>query len=188
MVSGALVNCSNSITGHSVLHEAVSHDFGTFLNLLHCLITFGASLDAEALTTGDSALCRALLLGRGEAAAALVRRGANINMRVPIAGDIIEWAFKKTERRSLIRTLVLAGWHSRISVATVRNCPDAALSVWLHEAATNPMSLCEISRLAIRRMLGRRVYDATEQLCLPKMLKKYLKMQDICDSDQEDDW
>ncbi|CAB3388628.1 Hypothetical predicted protein [Cloeon dipterum] len=185
--NGALVNCSNSVTGHSVLHEAVSHDFATFLRLLECLLAHGVNLDSEALTTGDSALCRALLLGRSQAAAALVRRGANTNLRVPIAGDTIEWAFRKTGRPSLIRTLVLAGWHTRISVSTVRNCPDAALGSWLKDVSTNPLSLCEIARLNIRRILGRRVYHAVDHFCLPKMLKRYLKMQDICDSDQEDD-
>ncbi|XP_059480520.1 ankyrin repeat and KH domain-containing protein 1-like [Neocloeon triangulifer] len=185
--NGAIVNCSNSVTGHSVLHEAVSHDFPTFLRLLECLRAHGASLDSEALTTGDSALCRALLLGRGRAAAALVRRGANTNLRVPIAGDTIDWAYRKTRRPSLIRTLVLAGWHSRILPSTIRNCPDEALGNWLQTVSTNPLSLCEIARLTIRRILGRRIYDTADQLCLPKMLKKYLKMQDICDSDQEDD-
>jgi len=179
------VNCSNSVTGHSVLHEAVSHDFGTFLQLLHCLTTYGASLDAEALTTGDSALCRALLLGRGKAAAALVRRGANIEMRVPIAGDIVEWAFRKTERASVVRTLVLAGWHSRVTPRTVHNCPDEQLGAWLHEVRTNPLTLCESARLVVRRALGPRVYQAVDTLPLPRLLKKYVRMQDVCDSDLE---
>jgi hypothetical protein len=183
--SGASVNFSNSVTGHSVLHEAVSHDFITFMRLLRCLICQGVDLDAEALAAGDTPLCRALLLGRGKAASALIRRGARVNMHVPIAGDVVRWAYQKTGCFNLLQTLVLAG-HTRVNPSSVPRQDNDVVS-WLKYISTNPLSLRELSRLVVRQSMGQQVYQLIEKCNLPKPIKSYVRMQDICDSDSDED-
>lgn len=178
------MNFSNSVTGHSVLHEAVSHDFATFLRLLRCLVAQGVDLDSEALAAGDTPLCRALLLGRGRAAAALIRRGARVNMHVPIAGDVVRWAYQKTGSFSLLQTLVLAG-HTRVNPLSVPKQDNDVVS-WLKHVSSNPLSLRELSRLIVRQTMGQQVYQLIEKCVLPKPIKCYVRMQDICDSDDED--
>lgn len=63
LISGANINCSNSITGANALHTAVENIEcpKEFEEMLICLSEYNIDMNSTALT-GDTALNRALLL------------------------------------------------------------------------------------------------------------------------------
>lgn len=116
---GANTNYPNGLTGTTPLHEAVEGtrdalfaDFGVVFLLLR---SYGARLDVETVTAGDTPLYRALLLEKNKAAALLIRQGSNVNHRTPAGTPDYLHMTALRGNAPLATLLVLAGfklWHA----------------------------------------------------------------------------
>ncbi|CAH2104638.1 unnamed protein product [Euphydryas editha] len=177
---GANINSCNSITGASALHIAVeSIDCqNIFEDLLRCLLEYGVDLNITALT-GDTALNRALLLQKDDAAVLLIRHGADVNACDLHSRGLDNLSIASRRRTiNLARLLIKAGHHIPI--------PDANSSVpkqdttlnWLYYTCKEPLSLLDICRIRIRSYCGNMVmYHYINALHLPKSLKRFLMLE-----------
>ena len=79
MIPGANANYPNGLTGTKPLHEAIEGtrdaNFEDFYQVFKTLRHYGAKIDVETVTNGDTPLYRALLLEKNKATALLIREG-----------------------------------------------------------------------------------------------------------------
>ncbi|KAK7873669.1 hypothetical protein R5R35_013209 [Gryllus longicercus] len=182
--NGACVNYANSLTGSLPLHEAVDYirpsQSETFEAMFKLFLTHGAALDVQTCTGGDSPLFRAVLRERPQAAAILIRHGADVNVcsNVSCVVDILTLALMR-DNFPLVRMLVYAGFNLQKNLPDT--VPQAAVSInaWLHHMRKNAMRLTDLCRISIRRMLRTNLCSKISRLYLPVSLKSYLMLEDV---------
>ncbi|GLH12594.1 Ankyrin repeat and KH domain-containing protein mask [Gryllus bimaculatus] len=182
--NGACVNYANSLTGSLPLHEAVDYirpsQCETFEAMFKLFLTHGAALDVQTCTGGDSPLFRAVLRERPQAAAILIRHGADVNVcsNVSCVVDILTLALMR-DNFPLVRMLVYAGFNLQKNLPDT--VPQAAVSInaWLHHMRKNAMRLTDLCRISIRRMLRTNLCSKISRLYLPVSLKSYLMLEDV---------
>ncbi|KAG0415362.1 hypothetical protein HPB47_007474 [Ixodes persulcatus] len=80
---GGDVNITNSLTGLSLLHEAVTDldesNFDIFRSILDILLSSGCRMNAESGTTGDTPLFRSIIANKLLFAEELIREGCDVN-------------------------------------------------------------------------------------------------------------
>ena len=188
------MNFPNYLTGSMPLHEAVEYirdsKFSTFESMFSILQRYGALLNVQTCTGGDTPLFRAILLEKDKAAGLLIRHGSDVNLCDMDACVVDNLCLaRKRHNFPLARMLVSAGFdlqHCTPDILPPSN-PDALqmdnLRDWLTYMKFNPMRLTELCRLVIRTELGEDVFDKIKESHLPVTLKKYVLLEDIDLSD-----
>ncbi|KAL4708105.1 hypothetical protein ACJJTC_009884 [Scirpophaga incertulas] len=176
---GANINACNSITGASALHIAVECvDLPEFEELLTCLLEYNIDMNLTALT-GDTALNRALLLHKDDAAMLLVQHGANVNVCDFQYCELDNLSIASRRRTAnLARILVKAG-HSLPPLENDAVPAFGTTSYWLYCAARQPLALSDLCRITVRHMCrNKSLLHFIYHLPLPQSLKRFLMMED----------
>jgi ankyrin repeat protein len=188
--NGADVNYPNALTGSMPLHEAVEFirdsKYSTFESMFHILRSYGAILNVQTCTGGDTPLFRAILLEKDKAAVLLIRHGTDVNLCDVEACvvDNLRLARKRNNFR-LAQMIVYAGFdlqHCTPDLKPPRKSNSLSLDSlrdWLTYMKFNPMRLTELCRLVIRAQLRERVYEKITSSYLPLSLKKYVLLEDL---------
>jgi len=188
--NGADVNYPNALTGSMPLHEAVEFirdsKYSTFESMFHILRSYGAILNVQTCTGGDTPLFRAILLEKDKAATLLIRHGTDVNLCDVEACvvDNLRLARKRNNFR-LAQMIVYAGFdlqHCTPDLKPPRKSNSLSLDSlrdWLTYMKFNPMRLTELCRLVIRAQLRERVYEKITSSYLPLSLKKYVLLEDL---------
>ncbi|KAJ4431835.1 hypothetical protein ANN_20440, partial [Periplaneta americana] len=188
--NGAAVNYPNALTGSMPLHEAVEFiresKYPTFESMFHILRSYGAVLNVQTCTGGDTPLFRAILLEKDRAAALLIRHGTDVNL-CDVEACVVDnlCLARKRNNFHLAQMIVYAGFDLRHCTPDIQPLSDSSslaldnLRDWLTYMKFNPMRLSELCRLVIRVQLGERVYEKIMSSDLPLTLKKYVLLEDI---------
>lgn len=172
------------------MHEAVEfiHEskYSTFESMFHTLRSYGAVLNVQTCTGGDTPLFRAILLERYRAAALLIRHGTDVNLCDVGACVVDNLCLARTQNNfRLAQMIVYAGFDLQHCTPDLQPpLKSTSLSLdnlqdWLMYMKFNPMRLTELCRLVIRAQLGERVYEKITSLYFPLTLKKYVLLEDI---------
>lgn len=192
--NGAAVNYPNALTGSMPLHEAVEFTrdskYSNFESMFHILRSYGAILNVQTCTGGDTPLFRAILLQKDRAASLLIRHGTDVNL-CDVEACVVDnlCLARKRNNFHLAQMIVYAGFDlQRCTPDLQPPSKSASLSLdnlrdWLIYMKFNPMRLTELCRLVIRTQLGERVYEKITSSYLPLTLKKYVLLEDVdfCD-------
>jgi len=189
-LTGADVNYPNALTGSLPLHEAVEFirdsKYSTFESMFHILRSYGAILNVQTCTGGDTPLFRAILLEKDKAAALLIRHGTDVNL-CDVEACVVDnlRLARKRNNFHLAQMIVYAGFdlqHSTPDLKPPRKSNSLSLDSlrdWLTYMKFNPMRLTELCRLVIRAQLRERVYEKITSSYLPLSLKKYVLLEDL---------
>ncbi|CAN7996366.1 unnamed protein product, partial [Ixodes hexagonus] len=189
---GGDVNIPNSLTGLSLLHDAVlfleESSFDVFRSILDVLLGAGCRMNAESYTTGDTPLFRAIIINKLSFAEELIREGCDVNCGNVYTCDIDNlWLAKRLQELRLVKMIVYAGYDlDRFVVPEFEvnhNRPEGqqtAIRRWLRAVKTNPLKLSELCRIAIRRQLGESLVSKVSRLVLPASMKDFLLLNDVC--------
>ncbi|KAJ0181839.1 hypothetical protein K1T71_002561 [Dendrolimus kikuchii] len=178
--TGANVNACNSITGANALHIAVEsiNSAEEFEELLKCLLDFKIDMNSTALT-GDTALNRALLLQKDDAAILLIRYGADVNACDLHSCGLDNLSIASRRRsRNLARMLLKAGHYLSVFDQCASHHKRDTNASWLFHISKQPLSLTDICRIKIRTINKNTIlFHYIESLPLPKSLKRFLMME-----------
>lgn len=188
--NGADVNYPNALTGSMPLHEAVEFirdsKYSTFESMFHILRSYGAILNVQTCTGGDTPLFRAILLEKDKAATLLIRHGTDVNL-CDVEACVVDnlRLARKRNNFHLAQMIVYAGFdlqHCTPDLKPPRKSNSLSLDSlrdWLTYMKFNPMRLTELCRLVIRAQLRERVYEKITSSYLPLSLKKYVLLEDL---------
>ena len=86
----------------------------------------------------------------------------------------------------IAKALVLAGcrtgplWEWEVFICDEEWEPEKRMQLeWLRNISENPKSLSHLSRLVVRRVMGRRIHSRVRELPLPRMLQGYICMDEL---------
>jgi ankyrin repeat protein len=188
--TGADVNYPDALTGSTPLHEAVEFigdsKYSTFESMFHILRSYGANLNVQTCTGGDTPLFRAILLEKDKAAALLIRHGTDVNL-CDVEACVVDnlCLARKRSNFHLAQMIVYAGFDLQHCTPDLKPPPESTtlsldnLRDWLTYMKFNPMRLTELCRLVIRAQLRERVYEKITSSYLPLTLKKYVLLEDL---------
>ncbi|CAG4944841.1 unnamed protein product [Colias eurytheme] len=151
---GANANICNSITGANALHVAVESVKcpNEFEELIIWLLDYKVDMNTTALT-GDTALNRALLLQRDNAAMILIQHGADVNACDSQSCGLDNLAIVNRRVPNSIASLLLkAGHFIPVSECRVENSTLQTKDTtehWLHSICREPLSLLDLCRIRI---------------------------------------
>ena len=172
------------------LHEAVEFirdsKYSTFESVFHLLRSYGAILNVQTCTGGDTPLFRAILLEKDKAATLLIRHGTDVNL-CDVEACVVDnlCLARKRNNFRLAQMIVYAGFdlqHCTPDLKPPRKSNSLSLDSlrdWLTYMKFNPMRLTELCRLVIRGQLQERVYEKITSSYLPLSLKKYVLLEDL---------
>lgn len=137
---------------------------------------FNINLEAES-ESGYTALNLAVNRKEDEAAAILIRHGADVNH--PEASHYLGMLLccLVRENRYLCELLVYAGYD--FHKLRITSLSPSKTGKWIMELQANPMRLCDLCRVKIRTQFKSKVYEKVEALTLPSVIKTFLKLEDI---------
>lgn len=188
---GGDVNITNSLTGLSLLHEAVTDldesNFDIFRSILDILLSAGCRMNAESGTTGDTPLFRSIIANKLLFAEELIREGCDVNCGNVYTCAIDNlWLAKRLRELRLVKMIVYAGYDlNRFAVPdaevnhNVLGAQETAIRHWLRTVKTNPLRLSELCRITIRRRLGQSLVSKVSRLVLPASMKDFLLLDDV---------
>ncbi|XP_045510929.1 ankyrin repeat domain-containing protein 50-like [Colias croceus] len=183
---GANANICNSITGANALHVAVESVKcpNEFEELIIWLLDYKIDMNTTALT-GDTALNRALLLQRDNAAMILIQHGADVNACDSQSCGLDNLAIVNRRVPNSIASLLLkAGHFIPVSECRVENSTLQTKDTtehWLHSICREPLSLLDLCRIRIRLLCKKKpLHRYINLLPLPKSLKTFLMFRDEC--------
>lgn len=189
---GGDVNNSNSLTGTTLLHQAVTFldesNMDMFRSVLEILLKAGCRMNTESSTAGDTPLFRAIVNNKLLFAEELIREGCDVNRGNVYTCDIDNLGLAKRLRElRLVKMIVYAGYHlDRFAMPVsggnyVHSGAEAnAIRCWLCTVKTNPMGLSELCRIAVRQWLGENLVSKVSKLVLPASMKDFLLLNDVC--------
>lgn len=190
--NGGDVNVTNGLSGLSLLHEVVvelqEDSFSMFRTILHILLKNGCNMDCESFTKGDTPLFRALLSDKVLFAEELIREGSDVNSGNVYSCDIDNmWLAKRSQKLTLVQMIVYAGYdmqkspHSCTVPEPLTGSTRAdTIKKWLTFAKQNPMQLCGLCRIVVRRQLRQNLSAKVSSLDMPMRICDYLLLKDIC--------
>lgn len=191
--SGGDVNIINTISGLSLLHEAVGSiegsSFKTFRSVLRVLLKAGCDMNAEGSALGDTPLLRAILANKFRFAEELIREGCDVNRGNVYTCDIDNlWLAKHLKELRLVKMIVYAGYNLRRIVepqdsgdVQPRGGAEPSIREWLAAIKRSPLRLCDLCRIQMRQQLGQNLLSKVKQLSLPSTLQDFLLLSDLRD-------
>ena len=174
---GANPNYPNALSGVMPIHEAATclsdDNCELFDQILEVLQKFGARINIESFTPGDTPILRSVIHRRPHLAAILLRRGADPNLSSlhSCSVDILTLTIQQGYH-GLAKMLVRAG----LDLDRVRI--DSNSESWLVEYKARPRPLLDLCRLIIRRHLAENVTEKVNKSILPRHLKRLLLLQE----------
>lgn len=181
LANGADVNASSHIDGKTALHVCVQdvREARSVNLLVEVLVKYGA--DMNAISCQGSVLFYSIILENRYAAAALVRNGADVNLRDERAYvDNLSLA-KRHGDLELVRLLVYAGFRlneMQLEPRTMRTQQLDPACDFLITIKTNPLQLKELCRILIRRKIGtKNLVNSIYSLPLPTFIQRYLALE-----------
>ncbi|XP_045532457.1 ankyrin-3-like [Pieris brassicae] len=176
----ANINLCNNITGSNALHIAVESfkDLNQFEQLLLLLLEEKIDMNATALT-GDTALNRALLLQKDNAAILLIRHGADVNTIDFQSCGLDNLSMVKRRATNHLARLLLKAGHYRpeLEQCCIQNKDTTAY--WLHQICKEPFSLLDICRIQIRLLCRQKpLHQCIPSLPIPISLQRFLMFED----------
>ncbi|XP_038207814.1 ankyrin-2-like [Zerene cesonia] len=183
---GANANICNSITGANALHIAVESVKcpNEFEELIISLLDYKIDMNTTALT-GDTALNRALLLQKDDAAMILIQHGADVNACDSQSCGLDNLSIvNRRVSNSIASLLIKAGHYLPFSEYRVENntlTTRETMDHWLHSICREPLSLLDLCRIKLRLFCKKRpLHQYIDLLPLPKSLKTFLMFRDEC--------
>ncbi|XP_050309720.1 serine/threonine-protein phosphatase 6 regulatory ankyrin repeat subunit A-like [Anthonomus grandis grandis] len=178
---GADVNIHNPIDGRTALHVC-SQDVRSENNvnrLISILVNSGANMNASSYQ--GTVLLHAIVLGNVYAAMALIRHGADVNIKDDrVCCDVLSVS-QRYGTSELCKATVYAGFHMKDmshDPKKLRKGPNDDTFDFILHAKINPLNLREICRIVIRKKIGSdRLLSKIRTLPLPTMLHQYLSLE-----------
>ncbi|KAK6623300.1 hypothetical protein RUM43_009152 [Polyplax serrata] len=178
LMNGASINSTSYVTGNTPLHEVIRNMSGgchKFNQMFSILEEFNVDLEVES-DAGYTSLCLALYKRFDEAAATLIRHGADVN-HPHIHHLNLFTQLLLLGNRFLSELFIFAGY--RFRDIQLSNEPTTPLERWMSELKINPMKLCDLCRIAVRTQFKSKIYEKVSALVLPSAIKTFLKLEDI---------
>lgn len=178
---GADVNIQNPIDGKTALHVC-SQDVRSENNvnrLIDILVSNGANMNISCYQ--GTVLLHAIILGNNYAAMALIRHGADVNIRDErVCWDVLSVA-QRYGTLELCKAAVYAGFNLRNTThdpKKLRKGPNDETYDFIAHVKANPLHLREICRIVVRNQIGTdRLLPKIKKLPLPTILHKYLSLE-----------
>ncbi|CAG9771849.1 unnamed protein product [Ceutorhynchus assimilis] len=178
---GADVNIQSPIDGKTALHVC-SQDVRSERDvnrLIDILVSSGANMNASSYQ--GTVLLHAIVLGNNYAAMALIRHGADVNIRDERnCWDILSVA-QRYGTLELCKATVYAGFDLKDmsrDPKKLRKGPNDETYDFIVNVKSNALNLREICRVVIRNQIGSdRLLSKIKTLPLPTMLHKYLALE-----------
>ncbi|ENN77286.1 hypothetical protein YQE_06112, partial [Dendroctonus ponderosae] len=178
---GADVNIQSLIDGKTALHVC-SQDVrseGNVNRLIDILVNSGANMNASSYQ--GTVLLHAIVLGNNYAAIALIRHGADVNIR----DEKVCWDVLSVSQRygtlELCKAAVYAGFNLRDMThdpKKLRKGPNDETYDFIVHVKSNPLHLREVCRIVIRNKIGsEKLLAKIRNLPLPTILHKYVALE-----------
>lgn len=191
---GADINVRNSVSGQSLIHEAVDGisegNFAAFRVIMVALLEQGCNLNVESFTPGDTPLYRAILLDKFRFSEELIKYGSDVNLGNVYSCNHIDNLFlaRRKNHFRTVRLLVFAGfylwntpWLEILPSSLPHSYPVNSIKGWLLHVKCNPLRLSQVIRVKLRRSLGRggNLVHKINLLAIPERLKRFLLLEDM---------
>ncbi|KAH1024545.1 hypothetical protein HUJ05_004010 [Dendroctonus ponderosae] len=181
LFEGADVNIQSLIDGKTALHVC-SQDVrseGNVNRLIDILVNSGANMNASSYQ--GTVLLHAIVLGNNYAAIALIRHGADVNIR----DEKVCWDVLSVSQRygtlELCKAAVYAGFNLRDMThdpKKLRKGPNDETYDFIVHVKSNPLHLREVCRIVIRNKIGsEKLLAKIRNLPLPTILHKYVALE-----------
>lgn len=175
------MNASSHIDGKTALHICVQdvRETKCVHQLVELLVHHGANMNVSSYQ--GTVLFYSIILENRSAATALVRHGADVNLRDERSYvDNLSLA-KRHGDLDLVRLLVYAGFRLDEMTSDPRALRTQTLDPacdFLINIKKNPLNMRELCRIVIRKQLGTRdLITKIYKLPLPTLLQKYLTLE-----------